>query len=88
MDASFLDFDYRTWRTQGTGNLDYEVGKTVDVKFDRYVIKIRLSPSNEFMGIEEISVDKDFLSNQQKLVSMATTGYHDVEQYYQEEAAG
>ncbi|GAI43482.1 unnamed protein product, partial [marine sediment metagenome] len=50
--------------------------------FDKYLITIKLSPSNEFIGIVEIKVNKDFLSYKQKL---PPKGFHDVEEFYKEE---
>lgn len=55
--------------------------RTIVVPFDRYEIVIRLGPGNEFMGIAEVKVSKDFLTFQQKTQSH---GYHDVEDLYEE----
>lgn len=49
--------------------------------FGKYEIKIKLSPDNEFLGILEVKVNKDFLSYKQKMVSK---GFHDVEEFYKE----
>ena len=34
--------------------------KTINYKFGEYNIVVRLSSSNEFLGIEEIGIDKSF----------------------------
>ena len=53
--------------------------KLMKVPFDRYVVTVRLTPKDEFIDVVEISVDKEFLSMEQKLQSV---GYHDVEDLY------
>ena len=50
--------------------------------FEKYNVKIILTPFNEFVGIREISINKEFLTHKQK---MQTKGYHDVEEYYRDE---
>ena len=47
----------------------------------RYDVDVLVGPRNEFIGIERISVNKDFLTHEQKLIQK---GYHDVEEYYTE----
>lgn len=56
--------------------LDYKI---VSVKIDKYEIKVKLSPNNEFIEIVELKIDKDFINDEKK---RASTGYHDVEKYY------
>ncbi len=51
------------------------------VRFGRYEITVRLGPANEFRGIEEVAVAKDFLSPEQKVRSSA---HHDVSDLYEE----
>lgn len=54
---------------------------TIFVRFDRYEVGIRVGPGNEFRGITEVRVSKDFLSDQQRT---QTQGYHDVSDLYAE----
>lgn len=81
-----VNIEYQELRNQGTGSHDLQAdSKIVEVPFDKYIIKIRLSPKNEFLGIEEVIVNKDFLSFSQKYSVLSASGYHDVDDYYQEE---
>ena len=57
--------------------------KDIIYAFDKYEIKVRLTPNNEFIGIVEVKVNKDFLSYKQKVTSK---GFHDVEEFYREES--
>jgi hypothetical protein len=76
------DFDYTTLRNRGTGGREApENYKLVVYPFGRYLITIKLSLNNEFIGIEEVKVNKDFLSYKQKIPSK---GFHDVEEFYRE----
>ena len=82
MDFKDKDYDYNNIKNQGTGSHekldDYEI---IIYPFDKYQIKIKLSPSNEFIGIVEVKVNKEFLSHRQKITSQ---GFLDVEEFYQE----
>ena len=83
MDPKELDYD--VLKDQGTGSHgDFEEFKIVTYPFDRYLIKVKLTPTNEFIGIVEVSVNKDFLSHQQRLVFLTSLGLHDVEEFYEE----
>lgn len=55
--------------------------KVISYPFDKYKIKIMLTPYNEFVGIKEIEIDKDFRSYKEKI---ATKGFHDVDEFYPE----
>jgi len=44
----------------GTGAILKEEYRVEDIKFEQYVITIRLSPENKFLGIHQIAIDKDF----------------------------
>jgi len=67
---------------QATGQYDYERDSRIIVyPIDKYELLVKLSPTNEFLGIEGITINKDFLSYKQKIGSQ---GGHDVEQFYQE----
>jgi hypothetical protein len=49
--------------------------------FDKYEVVVRLSPTNEFLGIVEVRINKDFLSFKEKTLPK---GYHDVDEFYKE----
>ena len=68
--------------SRGTGSGDIEkIGKTLDYKFGKYIIKIALSDNNEFRGITELKINKDFLEFKKK---STPKGFHDVEEFYKE----
>lgn len=80
MDLYAKEYDYDTLKNQGTGSHaksdDYKI---IVYPFDRYQIKIKVTPSNEFIGIVEVGINKDFLSHEQKI---ASSGGHDVDEFY------
>ena len=83
MELEKSTYDYNKFKNQGTGSYgDFENHRIETFPFGKYEISIRLSPSNEFMGIEEIKVNKDFLSFKQKIT---ISGFHDIEQFYEKE---
>lgn len=55
--------------------------KLVDQKFDRYVVTIRLNDNDQFMGIEKIEINQDFMSFDQKLSNIQ---FIDSEKLYEE----
>ena len=48
------------------------------VRFDRYEITVRLGPSNEFLGIMQVAVQKDFLSQAQRISADDTLNASDL----------
>ncbi len=75
-------YDYTTFTQDSTGKTRKEEDyKVISYPFDKYEIKVKVSPSNEFLGIVEVGVNKDFLSQKQKI---SLKGYHDVDQFYVE----
>ena len=54
--------------------------KTIVYPFGKYQITIKLSLNNEFIGILEVKVNKDFLSYRQNI----SKGFHDVDEFYRE----
>lgn len=77
------DVNYETLRKQGTGSHELDEEKTiVSYPFGRYIIKVALMRDGKFLGIEEVSVNQDFLDHMQRLAALSSVGYHDVEQYY------
>lgn len=65
-----------------TGTHISEPTTLVDYSFGRYQVKIRLTLSGRFVGIEAISLAKEFLSRQQRA---AMQEYQDVEKFYVDE---
>ena len=55
--------------------------KTVVYPFDRYEITVKLTIDNKFVGIEQVALNRDFLSHKQKVSSV---GSHEVEEYYRD----
>lgn len=55
--------------------------KEIRVPFDKYIVKVGLSPTNEFLGITEIEINKDFRSEREKMKSKP---FYDVDEYYEE----
>jgi len=53
--------------------------RIVSVQFERYRIKVKLGGSNEFLGIVEVGVNKDFRSLRERIESQ---GGHDVSDFY------
>ncbi len=81
IDHDILDYD--SLRNQGTGgHQDLSDCRVVDYAFDKYIVKILVTSANEFVGITEIRINKDFRSYQQKL---ANIGYHDVDDFYKDD---
>ena len=82
MELDEKKYDYETFKKHGTGSQEnFEEYKIVECVFDRYLIKVKLTPKNEFMGIVEIKVNKDFLSHEQKITPK---GFHDIDEFYKE----
>jgi hypothetical protein len=66
----------------GTGSHDFEEYKEIIFPFGKYEITIKLSPTNEFVGVTAIKVNKDFLSHSQKVSALSSW---DVDEYYKDE---
>lgn len=75
-------FNYQNFTAQSTGSMsesqDYEI---LTKTFDKYEIKIKVSLKKEFLEILEVRINKDFLSQKQKLGAQS---YIDVDKYYRE----
>jgi hypothetical protein len=75
-------FKYDSFIAQSTGRIsEGEDYKILTTTFDRYDIKIKVSLENEFIEVLEVKINKDFLSQKQR---MGTQSYLDVEKYYRE----
>jgi len=74
--------DYDKIEYDGTGSHDNLCTyKFIIYPFDKYEIKIKLTSNNEFIGITEVKINKNFLSYREK---QALKGHHDVEEFYKE----
>lgn len=72
--------DYNVLRNYGTGShSDSKETKIVSYPFGRYNIKIELTSANEFLGVVEVGIDKEFIAHKR---AMIPKGYHDVEEFY------
>lgn len=75
-------YGYDSFTKKATGNLGKgEEYSIISYIFDMYEIKVKVSPNNEFLGIVEVEVNKDFLSYKQRLNRQS---YPDVSKYYRE----
>jgi len=83
MKSKLKNYDYEKYVGQGTGS-HKEERKTIVFPFDKYQIKIALTPDDKFIEISEIKINKDFLSYKQKLISKGPKGYHDVDEFYKD----
>ena len=61
--------------------IEFREARLLEYPIGEYVVKVLLSPENEFLGIIEIGVDKDFRTHQQR---MANVVFHDVDKYYED----
>jgi len=65
-----------------TGSLDVTGLRKVIIPFDRYEVTVIVNEKNEFVGIEEIKINRNFMSFWQKA---ADVQFHDIEEFYKEE---
>lgn len=63
----------------GTSRSSMRDNKIVTEHFDVYEISIEVTPQNEFIRILEVKLNKDFLSQRQR---MGSQSYLDVDKYY------
>ncbi|VUT28203.1 MAG: hypothetical protein SYNGOMJ08_00766 [Candidatus Syntrophoarchaeum sp. GoM_oil] len=81
MELDEKNFDYDKLIKQGTGTHDFSDSHEIICPFDKYEVKVKLSSTNEFIGINEVKINKDFLSHKQKTT---LRGFHDVDEFYRE----
>lgn len=61
-------FQIRKRLEEATGSREeIKSNKFIKYPFDRYIITIELSPNNEFIGITQITLNKDFRSYLEKI---------------------
>ena len=56
-----------------------DTAREIEYRLEPYIIKVRLTPSNEFLGIVEISTAKDFRAHSQRFRSAG----HDLADLYE-----
>lgn len=71
-----------TLSTPATGSYGFEDSKHIKYPFGKYIIVVKVTSDNKFLGIVEVEVNKDFRSHAQKI---ASTNFLDVEEYYKDE---
>lgn len=72
--------NYQSFKTSGTGDHpELEEGKIAIIPFDKYEIKVLLSPSGELIEVLEIKIRKSFLSER---AESSPKGFHDVSKFY------
>lgn len=82
MELDTREYGYSDFTRQATGSVgEGEDYKIISYPFDKYEIKIKVSPRNEFIEIMEVKVNKDFLSHKQRI---GIQTHLDVDEYYRE----
>jgi hypothetical protein len=76
------EFTHEFSHAFATGSHDFEETKFIVYPFGKYEITLELTSTNQFIGIVEVKVNKDFRSHSQRI---ASTKIHDVEEYYKDE---
>ena len=79
-----LDYDYQKLKGTGGAFIDESL-REVTYNIDKYIVTVQLNSNDEFAGISSVTVDKDFMDHNQKI---SRQGYHDVEQFYNENEDG
>ena len=64
-----------------TGEPEQVGGKLKAYPFGKYVVVVKLTKDDRFVGIEEIRLRKDFLTQKQR---MGRIGSHDLDDIYRE----
>lgn len=69
-------------KTQQSTGSEEITSHLVTCPFDRFEVKVKLGPSNEFLGVASVAVSKDFLSFKQRL---SRPKLIDIDALYEEE---
>lgn len=80
-DLDVKDLRYLDVTKGSTGSLGSPPFKIVAYQFGEYEITVALTPNDEFLGILEIKLNKDFVSYRKRLTPL---GYHDVDEFYRD----
>jgi len=76
------DFNNTHHVYEGTGNRVSKRNKLIHYPFGKFEILVELADDNQFIGVKEIRLRKDFRTITQRLAS--SKGVHDVDEFYQE----
>lgn len=77
-----VKFGYDEFKKRSTGSHEDDHDyRYINYKLDMYEVKIKLTLDNRFVGVEEVKINKEFLSNKEKA---AIKTYHDVADYYKD----
>lgn len=76
-----MDTQSRSER-DGTGEYVSIEDKIVKCFHGKYIIHVRLTQNDEFVSIDEVTVNKDFIDYKQKITLL---NYNDVKKYYDDE---
>lgn len=75
-------YSYEGLTGSSTGSqFDEQRVKTVVVPYGRFEIEVCLTDDDRFVGISGLKINQSFLSREQRI---ATSGYFDVDEYYEE----
>jgi hypothetical protein len=67
MDSYMEEWDYKNLKNRGTGSHgDMADFKIIPYPFDKYQIKVKLTPTNEFIGIVEVGIKRIFYHTNKK----------------------
>lgn len=64
---------------ESTGSIEETKFNILEYPFDRYIITVNLSPKNEFLGITDVRINKDFRNYKEKQYSQA---FLNIEDFY------
>ena len=82
MYADESPYDYHSLVGEASGSPDRPQDyKIISYPFGKYIIKVKVTQDNEFIGIAELAINRDFLSHKQRLSSHR---FHDVDEFYRE----
>lgn len=74
--------DTQTNITEMTGSFDLDQNiRLIDYAFGPFQVKIRVNESNQFLGITEISINKQFVN---PITIANKKGFEEIEEYYKE----
>lgn len=65
---------------QCTGDYGISNVREVEYRFGKFTVRIALTTDGEFIGVNEIRINKDFVAHERRT---GTIGYHDVEAFYE-----
>ncbi len=74
-------FRYDYLSLQGTGAVEFlrKGQREIQYPFDKYLITVLVNSENEFIGITNVEVNKEYISYKRETIPK---GYHDVDEYY------